>query len=1524
MAEAINPHIIYDNLRNPNLEDLSIFAELKVTRRSRLLNNVGSGENITISFMGHTDGTFTTDWTNNEENFGIRNINITMTSSYVPQVDITFEDVRGQALFANVGDSKYRGIFDMPPPIFDLTVKGFYGQKVTYRLHLLKQTTSFVDGSFIIDASFVGMTFAPLGDMFIDYVQVAPYLSGKADSTDTFIKLITETKKMVTAIKSTVKQNEQEITKVTEKLENLKELNNDLLGTLEGKINTFIKQKDASDYITVKGSKENVNISNNNSLKVYFNKKNNINSHYDDEETNLGLYNDLTTIVGNFRDNINNNGLISKVKIDEFIDYNDIGVGEELVYTFTLPGGNKQINNDIKRKITSYEDEIEKLKSEIVEDKHMVMTSYDLQPTLYTILRVILSDANTFFKLLQDVVKRVEEERSGNEDDSMGEAEKYPFPNYYEDREVDGKTVKVKSIPKGEKYNSWPEIIFINNYIEAKLNSTALIESSGINYDTINNLEAYKYVPINPFDGILNSEVPNRYNYNVYGGSSNDRDILNKLVQRAAILINYSLHSKAYEKYIITEAENIISAIRDNETLFNVLFNRIGNSNFALDSISEYGKYKDSGTIDTNINGVDYNETTIRIKSVEDFPQAFGAPTIVNDSNLNIENSSISYWRTSYISQYNVLLYVDSKFVINDMITTTFRNRSEFVDGKVFDFEKDKDFLSNVSGLPELLNNIRISVNPAQYIGVDQLLGATRHAGIYAVPLFVILGWYVKENLNDVVKPHFKEIYDEFNDRWLNNTNSIKSSFRELIKNYQDSDDEIDVMSSQFITELTELKYIIIGNKNIFREEEPSMVYDEEVTIFLNKTIRELNRLKGITKKEKNDKRIEYNTSVENHDIKTQLYYTFKSFVDKWIINTPLDVNNMFSIDNFLMVDRGFNNIGEDVIIDMEPIFATEFQADTSIYTLLLNLLNKNNFQFFSLPAYIDYSERGLLWSETNINKVFGTSTIMDTKETNPKFICMYVGGTSSILDIKDDNGFNDDSGPVENINGLNDVQAFKVDIGGGTQSIFNSVNLDQIEFKETSESIILLDRIAKSGSNPTETASNSLFNVYEQRSYTATVTMMGCVMIQPTMYFELSIPMFKGTYLILEVNHTIDNNSMITTFKGVRVPKVAKPYVNDMSIMINGVNTDGTRYGNPNIRVGNNNAESAIGGITTNMTNEEKAFLDMLAYAEGTTHIGNNNGYDVLNGGDIIKGWTRQNPGLHPGSKASGRYQILGMSWGDKDKAFGVYEQDNWAVNKVRSSFRPKGLDLRNATLNTFKNYIDCVANTWASLPYYKSFGLKPTFMYWKEGDSFYGDSNNGRGGKSQRPRDRNSISQLWEVYNGALKIYKGIDVNMSNLKSKQIKELQTLKKEAQVKFSDFIRAIERETGYGVLITSSYRSVPEQYNEKYIKGNSKAAEPGLSLHNYGLAIDINLTLRGVVKISMNSNKNVWENTGVPTIARRMNLEWGGEYNDNVHFQMNYKNGDRIRSGVLRDRGIELFGDISNPDFDGRKVDLYV
>ncbi len=106
------------------------------------------------------------------------------------------------------------------------------------------------------------------------------------------------------------------------------------------------------------------------------------------------------------------------------------------------------------------------------------------------------------------------------------------------------------------------------------------------------------------------------------------------------------------------------------------------------------------------------------------------------------------------------------------------------------------------------------------------------------------------------------------------------------------------------------------------------------------------------------------------------------------------------------------------------------------------------------------------------------------------------------------------------------------------------------------------MDDISKRGGTAVPALQGqSLYNIYNTYSFTANVSMMGCMSIQPTQYFDLyHIPIFNGVHMITETNHTINADSIMeTTFKGVRVGKYVQPIVTEFATSVRAL-LDGIR----------------------------------------------------------------------------------------------------------------------------------------------------------------------------------------------------------------------------------------------------------------------------------------------------------------------------------------------------------------------------
>ena len=300
--------------------------------------------------------------------------------------------------------------------------------------------------------------------------------------------------------------------------------------------------------------------------------------------------------------------------------------------------------------------------------------------------------------------------------------------------------------------------------------------------------------------------------------------------------------------------------------------------------------------------------------------------------------------------------------------------------------------------------------------------------------------------------------------------------------------------------------------------------------------------------------------------MKTELWETFKNFNDRWI--SGQDVKNKTLFEQFLFLDKANRPIGNKVIIDINQLrgFLKSNSAQTSVLDLIGTILEKNNFIFMPTPSYSNFYGRNERVKEGMpnpafsdvANNTFGTFLEVDTHTSEPKLLAIYVGKPSEKLNTSPENDnylYGDDSfdlsipsqsgvraseDGVTNFSDRNKVVAFNVDFGIQNQSIFKSINIDMAQRKNIAPTFqILADMGAQADGQKVAQQSVSLYNFYKAASYNCSVTSMGNVMIQPTMYFNLRyVPMFYGPYLITSVTHDITTRDFQTTFEGVRMSK--------------------------------------------------------------------------------------------------------------------------------------------------------------------------------------------------------------------------------------------------------------------------------------------------------------------------------------------------------------------------------------------------
>ncbi|EMA2497294.1 glycoside hydrolase family 104 protein [Klebsiella pneumoniae] len=122
----------------------------------------------------------------------------------------------------------------------------------------------------------------------------------------------------------------------------------------------------------------------------------------------------------------------------------------------------------------------------------------------------------------------------------------------------------------------------------------------------------------------------------------------------------------------------------------------------------------------------------------------------------------------------------------------------------------------------------------------------------------------------------------------------------------------------------------------------------------------------------------------------------------------------------------------------------------------------------------------------------------------------------------------------------------------------------------------------------------------------------------------------------------------------------------------------------------------------------QRKAFLDMLAWSEGTDkprQPTKNRGYDVIVGGSLFSSYAdhpRKLVTLNPKLKstAAGRYQLLSKWWDAYRKQLGLKDfspasQDQVALQQIKERGALPLIDSGN-----IRQAIDRCSNIWASLP--------------------------------------------------------------------------------------------------------------------------------------------------------------------------------------------------------------------------------
>lgn len=107
---------------------------------------------------------------------GIESIRVKNTRSATPTVEVVLIDTQGRALFEKGEQSEYAAFFNLPYPVFFLTMKGFFGKAIRYQLILQKFSAAFEGntGNYRISLQFYSYKYSILAETQVGILNALP------------------------------------------------------------------------------------------------------------------------------------------------------------------------------------------------------------------------------------------------------------------------------------------------------------------------------------------------------------------------------------------------------------------------------------------------------------------------------------------------------------------------------------------------------------------------------------------------------------------------------------------------------------------------------------------------------------------------------------------------------------------------------------------------------------------------------------------------------------------------------------------------------------------------------------------------------------------------------------------------------------------------------------------------------------------------------------------------------------------------------------------------------------------------------------------------------------------------------------------------------------------------------------------------------------------------------------------------------------------------------------------------------
>jgi hypothetical protein len=140
--------------------------------------DVKNPNNPNDSFIRQTITTGGKSGAENNGLLGITSVFIKQGLDFLPVVNVTLEDIKGRALFEAADNSLYAAFFNLPYPLFQLTIKGYYGKAVKLPLMLQSFNSRYdtYSGNFKVDLKFYTYKYTMISEVPMGYLLAVPHM----------------------------------------------------------------------------------------------------------------------------------------------------------------------------------------------------------------------------------------------------------------------------------------------------------------------------------------------------------------------------------------------------------------------------------------------------------------------------------------------------------------------------------------------------------------------------------------------------------------------------------------------------------------------------------------------------------------------------------------------------------------------------------------------------------------------------------------------------------------------------------------------------------------------------------------------------------------------------------------------------------------------------------------------------------------------------------------------------------------------------------------------------------------------------------------------------------------------------------------------------------------------------------------------------------------------------------------------------------------------------------------------------